>query len=248
LYLDDALADLAFVYLSNPTAGVLQGDSLFTRIRVRGGARAHVTTPAATKVFAMPSEMADLTTELYVESDGLLEFCPEPLIPFRGARLRQTVSLRAEAGATLFYSDLVAPGRVAHGETLAYTDLRCRLTVDRVDGKTLYFEAWNIKPDDRSPRGIGILGDRPRANLGTFLVVAPSVEPSDLGDLIRQGLSTLGELEDVRVGVGSLPGGGGVVAKALGSDTSRVQDVLRNVWGTARRVVLDADLPPDRRI
>ncbi len=89
LYLDQALPDMAFIYLANPTAGILQGDHLKIRVKVAPGAKAHLTTQSATKVFAMPDGSALQETELTVEKGGYLEYLPDQLIPFRGARFSQ---------------------------------------------------------------------------------------------------------------------------------------------------------------
>ena len=50
LYPDEAAPDMAYVFLANPTGGLLQNDRHRIAVSVGAGARAHVTTQSATKV------------------------------------------------------------------------------------------------------------------------------------------------------------------------------------------------------
>jgi len=66
-----------------------------------------------------------------VGKGGCLEVQPEWLIPQRGSAFLQKTSIEVERGGTLFYAELLAPGRIAHGEALEFEslDLRTRLVV-----------------------------------------------------------------------------------------------------------------------
>lgn len=57
----------AFVYLLNPTGGVLQGDRLLTEIKVEKDARALITTPSANKLYKMEDDHAEILNEIHVE-------------------------------------------------------------------------------------------------------------------------------------------------------------------------------------
>lgn len=244
LYLDEALPDMAFVYLANPTAGVFQGDTLRVAVRVCPGARAHVTTPAATKVYAMPDGAAHQETSLVVEEGAYLEYLPDPVIPFRGARWYQDMDITLAPGGTLIYGEVLAPGRLAMGESLAYTHYQTRLTLSRPDGAPLYAEAFSLAPGQRSPWGRGILGREGAAVLGTLLVVTEAVPASALRETLRQVCEAQG---GVRAGVSVLPGGGGIGLKALAQEVAPVRAVLRQAWATVRQGILGVALPPLRK-
>ena len=144
-------------------------------------------------------------------------------------------------GGTLIYGDLLAPGRTAHGEVLAYTRLRTRLVVRRPDWRMLYQEAASILPAHRSPLGRAILGDAPSA-LGTLVVVSEGVPPDALRDLVRDGLAGIA----ARAGVAVLPGGGGICVKVLGDGIAPVAATLRAAWAVARQSLLGVGLPAIR--
>ena len=74
----------------------------------REGARAHITTAAATIVHRMDSGHARQTVTLEAERGSLLEYLPDSLILFRGARLANELTLRVHAHAR-------ASSRFQHG-------------------------------------------------------------------------------------------------------------------------------------
>ena len=59
LYPDEAAPDMACVFLANPTGGLLQNDRHSITVSVGAGARSHVTTQSATKVYTMTEGVAE---------------------------------------------------------------------------------------------------------------------------------------------------------------------------------------------
>lgn len=119
------------VQVVNPTAGILSGDTLRSDITVAAGAALLVTTPSATRIFQMDTGSAESRQRFEVQSSAWLDLLPEPLVPHFGSRFRQVTEIEAMADAEFFYGDLLLPGRIARGETWAWSrlclDLRLRL-------------------------------------------------------------------------------------------------------------------------
>jgi urease accessory protein len=256
LYLDETLPDMAFVYLCNPTAGVLQGDNLRVKVHLSPDAKCHLTTQAATKVYAMPLGSARQETCLDVSEGAWLEYLPDPVIPFSGSRFFQNTSITISPKATLIYGEIITQGRTARGESLAYTRLDSHLTVRTPDGLPIYHQSSSLMPGSRSPIGRGILGIAGLTGnngppgllgatvLGTLLVVAEGVE-SDLFRVWLLGL--LAEWGKVAAGVSLLPGGGGIGIKVLAEEVQLAKAVLRRAWAEVRREILGVDVPPLRK-
>src|SRR3954469_4661232 len=108
------------VYVLNPTGGILQGDTLDAEIRVEAGAHAIVTTPSATKIHPMDGRGAVSKTGLRVEKGGVLEFVPEPVIPFAGSSYVEDLAIDVAEGGKLLAWEVLAPGRQAKGEMFEY--------------------------------------------------------------------------------------------------------------------------------
>jgi len=155
--LDDGAS---LVHLHNVSGGVLGGDRLETHIAVGPNAMAQVTTTGATRIYRpnAADEVAVQTTNVTVAEGGLLEYLPDPLIPFAGAHYRQETQISLAPGAGLFWWEMVAPGRAAHGECFAYK--RLELALDLQAGNHLIArERARLEPSHRpmqSPARLGL--------------------------------------------------------------------------------------------
>jgi urease accessory protein len=127
------------VQVVNPTAGILEGDKLEMDIAVGRGAALLVTTPSASRVFHMRSGEAVASQRFSVETGGWLEFLPEPLVPHDQSSFRQTTKIDVAEGGEIVFADLLMPGRIARGETWAWSRLRLELAV-RVGGELILRE------------------------------------------------------------------------------------------------------------
>src|SRR5438105_4753818 len=78
-------------HLNNVSGGVLGGDHLSLNIEVGPEAQAQVTTTGATRMYAPQREAADAVceTNIHLHARALLEYVPDPVIPFRDARAEQ---------------------------------------------------------------------------------------------------------------------------------------------------------------
>jgi urease accessory protein len=245
LYPDEALAEMAFVYLANPTGGLFQGDRIGVSIHVSPGAKAHVTTQSATKVYSMPGGCAHQEVSLSVDAGGCLEYLPDPVIPFRGAHLVQRTSITVQPGGTLLYWEIIAPGRVAMGESFAYRCLDNQLTVWDAPGHPAYREAYSLTPDSRSPLSLAVLcSDTRPQTLGSMLVLAAGPET---GPLLEELSGAARHWHEVKAGVSQLPGGAGLATKVIGPDTASVQAALTCCWSVARKRLLGQEAPSLRK-
>ncbi len=130
------------VQVVNPTAGILSGDRLESEITVDANATLLVTTPSASRVFTMRSGSAECDQRLTVAPGGWLEVAPEPLVPHRGCRYRQTTHVDLGAGGGLFFVDQLMPGRIGHGEAWSWDRLTLELEV-RVAGELILRERFD---------------------------------------------------------------------------------------------------------
>ena len=86
---------MAVAHLHNLSGGVLGGDQLALAVTVEAQAQAQVTTTGRdTRVYRhRPGPDATQRTSLRVGAGGLLEYLPDTLIPYAGARYRQQSGL-----------------------------------------------------------------------------------------------------------------------------------------------------------
>ena len=252
LYPDEAVPDMAYVFLANPTGGLLQNDRHCIAVSVGAGARAHVTTQSATKVYTIPEGVAEQRVRLHVAAGGYLEYLPDPLIPYRDASLEQEVEIACDSGGALLFSDVITPGRVAMGESFRFRRITNRLTVRGQSGRPAYLEAFDLEPAAGNLTGIGVLGfggqevadEASARTLGSLLIVCDSGRASSILEQVRR---TLEPCPEVQVGATLLPDGNGVGVKMIGADCAAVQQALTRVWSIARRELLGVDVPALRK-
>jgi urease accessory protein len=242
LELDPAVPGMAFVYVQNPTGGVFAGDRLSTVVEAGPGTRVHLTTPAATRVYAMDGGLAEQRTRIDVGPGAFVESIPEPLVPHAGSRLRSRQSVTLAEGAGFVCTELVGPGRLARGEAFAYELLDLETEVRGADGRLLCVDRIRLDPGRRAPAARGLLGGP--AYLGSLLALTPGRDAAELASTIDRRLdSELGS----RAAAGALPGDVGVVVRALTPTAATARSALRIAWGEARAALLGAPLPPWRK-
>ena len=107
--------DEAYLYLLNPTGGIVQGDRLLTEVAVEAGARSLLSTQSATKVYRMDESYGEEVNRYVLRGDAVLEYLPDQTIPFAGSRFYRSTTVELDPGSTLILTDLLAAGRVARG-------------------------------------------------------------------------------------------------------------------------------------
>jgi urease accessory protein len=209
--------DLAQLMVTMPTGGLVQGDEVALEVLAHPGARVHLTSQSATRAYRCPGGPISQRIMLKAEGDALLEWWPDPLIPYAGASVEQRIELVADARAVLLVADCWLAGRIARGELHAYSSLRLDVRARRPDGKLLYRDSVRLSGVRADVATVGQLGDA-RA-MGSFFLLGPDLAP----ELERPLAEALQAELPGRAGVTRLPNEAGLLVRLL----SRGSDELR---------------------
>jgi urease accessory protein len=239
LYLDPGDPGLAFLYLQNASGGMFGGDRVRIGVAVRAGARAHLTTPSATKLYRTTGDAARHVVALEVDERAWLEYLPEPLIPHAGGALEQELTAVVADTAVLLVGERLAPGRLARGEAFEYERLLLSTRVLR-GGAELVVDALDLQPARLSPRRRGLLGRFPY--LVSLLAVAAGADAlaDRVDDAVRSVPGTL-------AAAGPLPNDAGVLARVLATSPSVAAAAANAAWAVLRGGLLGLPLPPYRK-
>jgi urease accessory protein len=225
----------ALVHLHNVSGGLLGGDRLELAVNVGPQAQVQVTTAGATRIYR-PRALALGTlqsNEITVGENGLLEYLPDAVIPFAGARFSQRTSIRLAAGAGLFWWEILAPGREARGEIFAYDSVEFKTDL-AAGGRLVAAERVRLEPKRRGMASLGRLGAyRTWATFYVCRVGLGAAEWIGIEKELREVLGLLGPRGDVLWGVSTLAADGLVVRCAA----KRGRDVLpglQEVWRAAK--------------
>jgi urease accessory protein len=243
IHLDAGRPDMAFLFLQQFGDGLVQGDRYRIDIDCEPGSATHVTTQAATNVFRARQNFASQLVNLRVARHAVLEYLPDPVVPFRGSRLFQRTCLTVDPEATVILGETLLPGRVAHNESHVYDLYWSETEVRSPDDTPLVADVLRLSPGaGEGPRSIGLLGGRDV--IAALYVISAQTDPADVVVLLRAALTACPE---VLPGVSELPNGCGVGVKILGSTSKAVQAALRTAWNAARLELLGTPAPNLRK-
>ncbi len=206
-----------------------------------------MTTTGATRIYRHRDGVADSEQHISISvaEGGLLEYLPDPVIPFAGSRHRQSTRITLAEGATLFGWEVVAPGRQAMGERFRFDRLRLSMAIDSSLGPLL-LEDFLLEPGVASFASPARLGEYTHS--ATFYAVQIGRVAPQLLELERR-LSEIAVRESRQGctiwGTSALASDGVVVKGAeyfVGTNTAAA---LADFWTAARRFLLgDAPEPP----
>lgn len=231
IYLDDSGA--AYTLLLNPSGGLVGGDHLTIDLAVRAKAHAIISTPSANRVYRSLSARAVQAINVTVEADGLLEWLPEPTIPFAGSRFRQAIHVRLAPGATVVWWDAMASGRIARGERWAFASLENDLTITTASGGSVK-EHFRLDHDGGfHPAGITRTWDY----VGSLYIVSDAMN-TDVWKTLEARLGDILDAEPGRLlGGVSTPSAPGLVVKLVTRSAPVLTAALERLW-TAVRLTL----------
>ena len=241
LHCDDALPDMAWLFMITTAGCVLQGDRLALEVSLGAGARAHLTTQSATKIHSMDANYAQQTQSFTLGEGAYLELLPEPLIPHRLARYASDTRITIPPSASMLCSEIVQPGRRHHhpDECFGATLLSLATRAVRPGGETLFSERLLIEPLRNPMRQSGVMEGF--EVLGNVILCTPA----DKAERIHARVGAEVDLEQgVAFGACRLPNDAGLVYKVLGRETAQVKARVRDFWEVARQEITGAEIPP----
>jgi urease accessory protein len=239
LYWDRSMPDMACLMIIHTSGSVLQGDRFHVRIDVGSGARAHVTTQAATRIHEMEANYAAQLQDIAVAPGGYLEYLPGLTIPHRHARFLSDTQVTLPADATTLLSETVMPGRKYHrdGELFEYDVFSSTVSAQRPDGTPLFTEKLLVEPPTGSVRALGAMGGYDVFGTVFALTDAASIES------IMERTDPVYDREGAVSGASRLPHDAGVVFRVLGMESGPVRRRIREFWSVVRQQVIGVPVP-----
>jgi urease accessory protein len=230
--LDASLRDMATIILQSASGGLFEGENLSLSITAEPGALARFTTPSAAVVHGMSGGgMACQDVTLRADADSWLEYLPKPLILFPGSRLRQRITIKADAGARVLACDgffMHAPRGVEGSFDLLDTTTEIR----REGGDVVARERMRVTGATIAKGLPGLSGD-----FRAFGWIALIGGPEEAGTAVLDAGANCGET--VYAGASHLPGDCGVMVRIAARDGGALVPALeagtRAGHGTLKR-------------
>jgi urease accessory protein len=239
----------ALVHLHNVSGGLLGGDRLRLAVNVGAGACVQITTTGATRIYR-PREESPVTTqsnEVVLGENSLLEYLPDPLIPFAGARFSQRTVIRLSPGAGLFWWEILAPGREACGELFAYASVELKTDLVAI-GRPIAVERIRIAPGSYRLSSLVRLG--PYRTWATFYICRVGLEARAWLEVERDLRETVERLcvpGNTLWGISTLTSHG-LVLRCLASRGRDVLPGLHALWRAAKVRLYGRDAVLPRKV
>lgn len=233
LYCDPDHPGAATLCVQSPSGGTFSDDDLCTTVRCGEGAHLHLTTQAATQVFAGDGPGARHHLSFAVHDGAVLQYYPGTVIPHADSRFTQRIDIAVDRGGVYLGWEAVAAGRIAHGERYGYSGYDSALAVS-VDGRIVARDRQLIRPQSSSDATALIDGDY----VATFLAVAPGRPAAALLDRIRRAL---GDAAGVDGGASTLPHDVGVFARLAAHRAPDLQRARQRLFDAARAALIPTE-------
>ena len=239
----------ALAHLHNVSGGLLGGDQLALKVNVGTRAGVQLTTTGATRIYRPRHEAPPATqsNEFTLYENALLEYVPDAIIPYGGARFSQTTTIYLAQGAGIFWWEILAPGREAGGESFAYDSVEMKTDVVAL-GQSIASERVRIEPRKHSTQSFGRLG--PYRTWATFCIarVGPSAaEWLALEYELREQALPLSKHGETLWAVSTLPAHG-LMVRCVAVNGRHVLPGLQTLWQTAKRHLHGCDAVPPRKV
>jgi urease accessory protein len=234
LYLEEALSNMAYMYIISPSGGILQGDRYRMDITLRKHAFAHITTQGATRIYRMEGNYATQVINIDVGEDCYFEYIPDQVIPYRDSRFYQEANLRVHDNATLLYSEIITPGRVASGEQFDYDICYMKAIAKDHNGGLKFTDVAMLEPKKRDMKMFGVLSNHDV--VGNMYIITKN----KLQEINTSVNTALKAIPNVYAGATILPSNSGVGIRMLANTASDVRSVIYEVVRIVRRIILDA--------
>ncbi len=227
---------ILLVHVINQTAGLFGGDTMAAHVTVEPGASVLLSSPSAARFHPSAGRTVRLEQRLEIRTGAFLDVFPEISIPQRDSRAAQRTQIDVEPGGELLYLETLAPGRVASGETFAFTEFAWRTDV-RLGSRLIHRERVRLAPGEKSLAPLRAF--HPAGYYAGLLVISPKSEAWSV-DFAHE-IAAFGE----HIAATRLPAGGWSI-RALCADALTLRRTLERVRACLYQR-LDRPLPDPRR-
>ena len=233
LYLEESIPSMAYIYIMTQSGGVLQKDRYVIDISLSNNAYAHITTQGATRIYKMEKGYAMQSIDLNIEEGCYCEYIPDEIIPYSKSRFYQESKLRVHKNATLIYSEIIVPGRVARGELFDFDICYLRTLATNTMNELRFMDTLKLAPKETGFGAIGIMENF--TILGSVYILANVDHSKNLKDDINSLVKNMGNIYG---GATLLPEKQGVFIRILGNTTENIKEAIYGIANMCRKKIL----------
>lgn len=216
------------LYMVDVSPGMLNGDRYALDFSLEANSHLVLTNQSFTKVHPCPNDDARLHAHFKVESGAVLEYFPEPTIPYAESKFKSVQRFDLAQGATLLFAEVTTPGRTHRDERFQFSRLDNQVEVYR-DGKLVVWDHFLLQPAIHQVDSIGAMEQF--SHSGSFWIVCEQ-SSSALLEQIRSVIQARAG-EDV-LAAASFIADKGISVRMLGHNVWQLQQLIQSIWDVCR--------------
>lgn len=235
----DDTSDGLCLYMMDCSPGMLEGDRYEIDMKLEEQTRLVLTNQSFTKIHPAQQHPSVLRQHFRLAQGAVLEYMPEPSIPYADSRFDGASRFELEQGASLMVADVWTPGRTHRGEQFRFHSVSNRLEVYR-GNRLIAWDHYRLEPGRHHYAGPGAM-EHYTHNASLWLFDERAHEQALL-ERLRALLQQPGR--DGLLAAASHTAEQGLVVRMLGRDVWRLQALIQLLWDECRDYVWK--LPPCR--
>ena len=190
----------------------------------------------------MNSNYATQLININVDKDCYLEFIPDQIIPYKNSKYYQKVLLNVDPSASLIYSEIIVPGRVAMGELFSYDICYLRTIGNDTKHTAKFIDNCILDPKNQKLNSLGIFGNH--TVVASVYILAPKKFVNVLNQKINIMLKNNAEIYG---GSSILPNECGLLIRLLCNSSEITKTEIYNIARIARKEILGVSFTEIRK-
>jgi urease accessory protein len=216
--------------------GMLDGDHYEISVTLERDSHLVLTNQSFTKIHPSVSQESHLTATFHLEQHAVLEYFPEPTIPYAESRYNGIQRFHLNDGSTLFFAEILTPGRTHHEEKFSLTSFSSTVEILQ-NNSPIAWEHFYIQPSLHQIASMGAMENYTHS--GTFWIIHQDADDRFL-EKLRVLFSKVNESEILVAG--SLLSKNNICVRMLGHNVWQIQTLIQTIWDSCREELMK--LPP----
>jgi urease accessory protein len=239
---DTVDSDQLGVYVMDCSPGLMSGDHYEQQWHLHQNTSVFLTNQSFTKIHPSMDSGGSTQRQIFrLEEGSLLEYMPEPMMPFKDSSYSGEMEVHLKPGSAAIFSDVLCPGRTQRGEKFHYTSYANRVKV-YYGTELVYYQHQRIEPERMNLQSLGSWEDE--THLGSLYVFSEQIRQRHVNSLLG-ALAELSAVEiegapspkPLRYGA-SLTHKHGMIFTVMGGHAWQLQRILTEAWGIIRSQLL----------